>query len=332
MWILSNAQAAICILIETCFPIWDLQHCEYSDSEVANSENRSISVSPLYNIVVFGCFTLHCVTELLKRLSLDGLGEGAEDQKGPLSQRQICTQKEWKTSPSDLEQWKRLQERASFQPTRQNISLQWWDFWMSDFSPIMRYFKHFWWSFLVKTPPEVITAQLVSAVISWKCGNILIFPPNLLPQQPLLFSGISWYYITQTASGHQSHRTHSTWINHSAWRSNQSLDDFSHKRCTQCDAILHCTLLKGLQTKAPRLFPPTSISTQFHCHYQLMAIQPVFQAVGGPAGDDVDLTWHLGRLQMGEFTSPFIRIKALKIWTHLTAQIKGASNHLYINL
>lgn len=42
--------------------------------------------------------------------------------KGPLSLRQMCTQKEWKTRLSDVKQWKRLQERASFRPKRQNIS------------------------------------------------------------------------------------------------------------------------------------------------------------------------------------------------------------------
>lgn len=121
--------------------------------------------------------------------------------RSPLSPRQMCTQKEWKTRVSDVKQRKRLRRRASFQPKRQNISFQRRSLWMSAFSPIRQH------SIIISevSPGNLplVVPFLMGSVVKlspwWCCGgyarflprskyipqpNDSSFPPSTLPPAP----------------------------------------------------------------------------------------------------------------------------------------------------
>lgn len=157
-------------------------------------------------------FWLHLVAELKKRSSPE-----SPEAKGPLSLRQMCTRQEWKTRLIDVKWWKRLQGRESFQPKetkhffpvapkplRVAVILF---FYLCPHDAALRHHssrRHLTTCSL--HTPNGIVKKLVTLLTSRGCGGACSPLPLCSVSQPLLFTPC--YYITQTASGHQSKAAH----------------------------------------------------------------------------------------------------------------------------
>lgn len=173
-------------------------------------------MGPLCNSVLF---------RFLGRIRYCRIGKKVESQralrpswgpKGPLSPRQMCTQKEWKTRLSDVKQWKRLQTSV-ISAKRHNNSFQPLSLWSLLFSHNTTLYHHFWRSYLATCPlvnPNGITGKRVTMVTSCGCGYTCsdsFFPPFTFPQCPLLIQQPLLFLLSSTTALPRLHRA----INHS---------------------------------------------------------------------------------------------------------------------
>lgn len=209
-------------------------------------------MGPLCNSVLF---------RFLGRIRYCRIGKKVESQralrpswgpKGPLSPRQMCTQKEWKTRLSDVKQWKRLQTSV-ISAKRHNNSFQPLSLWSLLFSHNTTLYHHFWRSYLATCPlvnPNGIAGKLVTMVTPWwqVVGVVTLvqtlFSPLHLPPMSFTHSAattllvIIYYCITQTASGHQSLTEHAQngLIILTGRAISPSIISLIYGLCSQCEA------------------------------------------------------------------------------------------------
>lgn len=139
----------------------------------------------------------------------------------------------------------------------------------------------------------------------WPSLSFRPLPPTSFPRSTAIsLSVIICYYITQTAPGHQSRTEHTQ--NGLIIPSDRAISplmiSLAYTLCTQSETeVLHCTLLKGLQTK---LLPPPRSLLYLHQHSIRLPLtvkgDPVgllcFRSAGGPWPDWrwLDVTAWLG--------------------------------------